>query len=102
MPVRISFELKSDRWISTKARVRDFIRPRISKACGRVPYKKNHLKGLFWVVSVNDLCLKKKKDFFRTMRLLLAIGAACVSLLSVQSDQSDFNHVNQDGSFSFG
>ncbi|XP_038121609.1 uncharacterized protein LOC6039535 [Culex quinquefasciatus] len=36
------------------------------------------------------------------MKLLLATGVVLLSFLSVKSDQSDFNHINSDGSFSFG
>ncbi|XP_058463109.1 uncharacterized protein LOC131437646 isoform X2 [Malaya genurostris] len=36
------------------------------------------------------------------MKLLLTISVVFVCLMSVHSDQSDFNHINSDGSFSFG
>ncbi|XP_021697100.1 uncharacterized protein LOC5568293 [Aedes aegypti] len=36
------------------------------------------------------------------MKLSLVLGIVLGCFLSVQSDQSDFNHINSDGSFSFG
>ncbi|XP_058834686.1 uncharacterized protein LOC131691937 isoform X2 [Topomyia yanbarensis] len=36
------------------------------------------------------------------MKLLLATSVVLACLISVRTDQSDFNHINSDGSFSFG